>query len=103
MRSPRTSAWDLVRARGWACGCWRSMLCHRGLRGNGATAATDNGSVAVDGVDRLPSRVCGAEIGAVAGEDVDPLAAGVDEVLGDEVGGVVAAAAGHRDVRGGGA
>ena len=36
-------------------------------------------------------------------EDVDPLAAGVVEVLGDEVGGVGVAAAGHGDVRRGGA
>lgn len=41
----------------------------------------------------------GSEVGPVAAEDVDPLAVGVVEVLGDEVGGVVLAAAGHRDVR----
>ena len=45
----------------------------------------------------------GSEVGAVAGEGVDPLGAGVVEGVGDEVGGVVVAAAGHGDVGGGGA
>ena len=40
-------------------------------------------------------RVGGAEVGAVAAEHLDPLLAGVVEVVGDEVGGVVLAAAGH--------
>ena len=45
----------------------------------------------------------GSEVGAVAAEDVDPLGACVVDGLGDEVGGVVVAAAGHADVRRGGA
>ena len=44
-----------------------------------------------------------AEVGAVAAEDVDPLAAGVLDGLGDQVGDVALAAAGHPDVRRGGA
>ena len=47
--------------------------------------------------------VAGAEVGAVAAEDLDPLGAGLLDGLGDEVGGVVVAAAGHADVRRGGA
>ena len=43
------------------------------------------------------------EVGAVAAEDVDPLAAGVVGGLGDQVGDVAFAAAGHPDVRRGGA
>ena len=45
----------------------------------------------------------GAEVGAVAAEDLDPLLSGVLDGLGDEVGGVGFAAAGHGDVRRGGA
>jgi hypothetical protein len=47
--------------------------------------------------------VPGAEVGAVAVEDVDPLATGVVDGLGDEVGDVAVAATGHADVRRGGA
>ena len=61
---------------------------------------TDNGPVAVDGVDHLPSGVRRTEVGAVAREDVDPLAAGTVEVLGDQVRSVLVAAASHRNVRG---
>ena len=45
----------------------------------------------------------GSEVGAVPAEGLDPLPAGVVEVLGDQVGGVGVAAAGHRDVGGRGA
>ena len=44
-----------------------------------------------------------AEVGAVAAEDGDPLLAGVLDRLGDQVRGIGVAAAGHRDVRRGGA
>jgi hypothetical protein len=43
--------------------------------------------------------VGGAEVGAVAAEGLDPLGACVVDVVGDEVGGVALAAAGHRDVQ----
>jgi hypothetical protein len=42
--------------------------------------------------------VGGAEVGAVPGEDGDPLLAGVRRICGDQVGGVGGAAAGHPDV-----
>jgi len=45
--------------------------------------------------------VGGSEVGAVAAEGLDPLDSGVVETLGDEVGGVGFAAAGHPDVGGG--
>src|SRR4051794_28447165 len=56
-------------------------------------------AVPVDRVDGEPSGVGGAQVRAVAAEDIDPLPAGVLEGLGDEVGGVALAAAGHGDVR----
>ena len=39
-----------------------------------------------------------AEVGAVSGEDLDPLVAGRLRCVGDEVGGVVVPAPGHRDI-----
>ena len=60
-------------------------------------------SVPVDVVRGSLGGVPGAEVGAVAVEDVDPLAAGVVDGLGDEVGDVAVAAAGHADVGRGGA
>ena len=60
-------------------------------------------SVAVDVVRGQVGGVAGAEVGTVTAEDVDPLAARVVDGVGDEVGGVVVAAAGHADVRRGGA
>ena len=53
-------------------------------------------------VDVVRGSFCGvpwSEVGAVTGEDVDPLAAGGVDGLGDEVGGVAVAAPGHGDVR----
>ena len=47
--------------------------------------------------------VSGPEVGAVAAECLDPGLTGLVEVLGDQVGHVVLASAGHRDVRCGGA
>lgn len=44
-----------------------------------------------------------AEVGAVAGEDLDPLLPGLLHRVGDQVGGVELAAAGHRNVGAGGA
>ena len=45
----------------------------------------------------------GAEVGTVAAEDLDPLRACLVDARGDEVGGVAVPAAGHADVRRGGA
>ena len=60
-------------------------------------------SVAVDVLGRGLGGVAGPEVGAVTAEHVDPLGACFFEGLGDEVGGVAVAAAGHADVRRGGA
>jgi hypothetical protein len=60
------------------------------------------GSVSVDVLGRGLGGVAGSEVGAVATEDVDPLGACLVDGVGDEVGGVVVAAAGHADVRRGG-
>ncbi len=46
------------------------------------------GSVAVDVLGRCLGGMRGAEVGAVAAEDLDPLRSGVLDGLGDEVGGV---------------
>src|SRR5450759_720229 len=45
-----------------------------------------------------PGGVGRAEVGAVSGEDLDPLVAGRLRCVGDEVGGVVVPAPGHRDI-----
>jgi hypothetical protein len=60
-------------------------------------------AVPVDGLDRLPLRVGRAEIGAVTGEDLDPLRAGFVDGLGHQVRGVAVPPSGHCHVRRGGA
>ena len=61
------------------------------------------GAVALDVLGGLLGGGGGAEVGPVPGEHLLPLAPGVVDVVGDQVGDVVVPAAGHRDVgRGGG-
>ena len=60
-------------------------------------------SVALDVVGGAGGGVGRAEVGAVAAEDLDPLRRASSMVVGDEMGGVAVPAAGHADVRGGGA
>ena len=55
--------------------------------------------VAVEVFGGAAGGVGGAEVGAVAAEYLDPLTPGVLDGLGDEVGDVALAAAGHADVR----
>ena len=57
----------------------------------------------VVGISGTSGGVGGAEVGPVAGEGLGPLVAGVVEAVGDQVGGVVLPAAGHRHVGGRGA
>ena len=57
-------------------------------------------AVDLDRVDGLASRMRGSEVCAVAAEHVDPLLLRVVDGLGDDVGGVGCAAAGHGDVGG---
>src|SRR4029079_5969990 len=59
-------------------------------------------AVSLDRLEGLPLGVGWAEVGAVAGEDLDPLSAGILDGLGDEVCGVVVPPSRHRDVRRGG-
>jgi hypothetical protein len=56
------------------------------------------GSVTLDVLGRGVGGVGGAEVGAVAAEDLDPLGTRVLEVHGDEVALVVVSTAGHADV-----
>jgi len=56
-------------------------------------------SVAVDVIGSDSGGVGGSEVGAVAGENLDPLLPRVVDRLCDEVGGVGLAASGHADVR----
>lgn len=82
--------------------------CRRGQEGFGWTSETAQGGVDVelagsagclspvplDVLGRGLGGVAGAEVGVVAVEHVDPLGACLVEGVGDEVGGVVVAAAG---------
>ena len=70
---------------------------HCGLQSSAGFRRT--GSVPVDVVCGSLGGAAGAEVGAVAGEDVDPLAASIVDGLGDEVSGVAVSATGHGDVR----
>lgn len=56
------------------------------------------GSVALDVFGCALGRVSRPEVGVVTAEDLDPLLAGIVEILGHEVGDVVVAASGHADV-----
>ena len=80
----------------------RTVAQDRGLQSHGGGWLRVR-SVPVDVVRGPLCGVAGPEVGAVAVEDVDPLAAGVVDGLGDEVDDVAVAAAGHADVRRGGA